>query len=92
MPKWLQTHYDDKCEQLWIEMKKNMSGRLSCYDAGQFTDTAPPPIFACASNNIQLSPSAFHQPTYFVWLPDLFHRIPCPSCEPLNKERKYSLP
>jgi hypothetical protein len=88
MPNWLKTNYDDKCEQLRIEMKKNVSGRPSCYDAGRFTDTVPPPIFACASNNIQLSPSAFHQPTYFVWLPHLFHRIPCPSCKNANRRTK----
>ena len=83
MPNWLKADYDDTCERLRIEMKKNLSGKPSCYNAGLFTDAARPPIFA--SNNVQLTPSAFYKPTYFVWLPHLFGRIPCPSCKIANR-------
>jgi hypothetical protein len=80
MPTWLCDDYHDTCERLKLEMQKNVSGKPCCYDAGQFYDLPRLPLFN-SLNQVQLEPSSFYRPTYFVWLPHLFARIPCPSCK-----------
>jgi hypothetical protein len=80
LPTWLRANYDDMCERLKREMSTNQSRRPSCYDAGRFIEEPPAPIF-CPTNQTQLAPSMFYLPRYFIWLPHLFHRIPCPSCK-----------
>jgi len=85
--KWLYTDYKDMCERLKNEMRRNISGKPNCYDGGQFIINPPAPIFE-ASRRYQLSPQIFQRPRYFVWLPHLFHRIPCPSCKLAGRTRK----
>lgn len=80
MPSWLPEDYQNTCEQLRAEMGRNASGRPSCYDAGQFTIQPKRPIFA-TQRTYQVSPQQFYCPHYFVWLPHLFGRIPCPDCK-----------
>jgi hypothetical protein len=76
---WLRENYNDTCEQLRNEMRRNSSKWPSCYDAGQFVMYPLAPIFT--SHCHQLLPKLFYQPHYFIWLLHLFHRIPCPSCK-----------
>jgi hypothetical protein len=85
MPTWLRENYNDTCEQLRNEMHRNASKRPSCYDAGQFIMYPPAPVFT--SHRHQLLPKLFYQPHYFVWLPHLFHRIPCPSCKDAGRKK-----
>jgi hypothetical protein len=76
---WLRASYTDTCERLKSEMTKNRSGWPSCYDASHFVEDPPAPIFN--THQVQTSPSMFYLPRYFVWLPHLFHCIPCPLCK-----------
>jgi hypothetical protein len=91
IPKWLQGDYKDRCELLRKEMHSNPSRLPSCYDLGQFVITPPAPIFM-SSRHRQLTPRMFYQPTYFVWLPHLFHRIPCPACQAAGRKRANNEP
>ena len=80
MPTWLQALYKDLCEQLRTEITNNMSHRPSCYDNGTFVLAPKAPFFASA-HVLQLLPAIFYTPHYFIWLPHLFARIPCPACK-----------
>jgi hypothetical protein len=79
IPTWLRANYTNTCEKLKKEMSANQSRRPLCYDTGRFIVEPPAPIFD--PRTVQVSPAMFYQPKYFVWLPHLFHRIPCPSCK-----------
>ena len=66
------------------------TGRPVCYNNGQFTMTAPPLVFSCTVP-FEIEPIDFHRPHFFVWLPHLFQRIPCPSCEDTKRSTKQGI-
>lgn len=78
LPAWLGDEYADACEQLTQEIK--MKGRPKCYEDGGFVMQTPPLIFRRPIPH-EIRPFDFYRPKFFVWLPHLFHRIPCPSCK-----------
>jgi hypothetical protein len=85
MPRWLSSDYADARERLTAKMKKNPSGRPTCYDRHTFIDGTPYHFFV-ADHKFQPSPEDFYRPRYFVWLPHLFaRRIPCPACLKSNR-------
>jgi hypothetical protein len=61
-------------------MVKNQSGKPSCYDVGHFVEEPAEPFFSCTCV-FQVLPWMFYTPRYFIWIPHLFHHIPCPSCK-----------
>ena len=77
---WLINSYRDLCETLRMEIKSNASHQPSVYDSGQFLLTPKNPMFAAARTSY-LSPRLFYELHYFLWLPHLFNRIPCPACK-----------
>jgi hypothetical protein len=83
IPTWLHANYTDTCERVKKEMVANPSGRPSCYNAGHFIEEPSAPIFSSACH-AQVYPFIFYLPWYFIWLPHLFHRIPCLSCKSAN--------
>ena len=86
MPSWLQVRYADLRERLEKEIKANRI--LSCYRHGTFIDGSPFPFFS-ANEKFAPSPEEFYEPTFFVWLPDLFlgkEKIPCPNCKACNRK------
>ena len=86
IPTWLISEYKDICEQLRVEMRTSNSRKPACYDAGQFFLNPKNPFFATA-NQFQISPTVFYRPRYFIWLPHLFVKIPCPSCKKAGRTR-----
>jgi hypothetical protein len=88
---WLRQDYQDVIERIRREITKNSSNRPSCYERGQFYDQPHLPIFA-ASRCAQLDPIMFYQPTYFIWLPHLFVKIPCPACKSAGRKRNDGQP
>ncbi|KAL6306809.1 hypothetical protein BKA93DRAFT_748184 [Sparassis latifolia] len=77
IPVWLTTEYKNMCDQLQAKMGRNASRNPSCYDLKA-------PIFGM-SHQFQLKPSAFYKPRFFVWLPHLFQKIPCPACSTVGR-------
>ena len=63
-----------------------MSHRPSCYDNGTFVLAPKAPFFASA-HVLQLSPAIFYTLHYFICLPHLFARIPCPACKSAGRRR-----
>ena len=80
MPLWLLSNYRDLCESLRAEMNQNESCQPSAYNAGQFLLPPKNPLFTAAHSN-HLSLRLFYEPHYYLWLPHLFNRIPCPACK-----------
>ncbi|KAK2464000.1 hypothetical protein APHAL10511_003944 [Amanita phalloides] len=91
IPLWLIDNYRDLCERLRTEMKQNASRQPSAYDAGQFMMVPKNPMFAAARTN-HLSPRLFYEPHYFLWLPHLFNRIPCPACKATQRKNDNGSP
>ena len=89
MPSWLPDEYADICRQLEGEIAKG--GRPACYQQGQFAMTAAPLIFS-RTVPYEIMPMDFYRPNWFVWLPDIFHRIPCPSCKAACRRTKNGAP
>ncbi|OBZ76307.1 hypothetical protein A0H81_03601 [Grifola frondosa] len=83
IPSWLLTRYNNLCTQLRTEARSNNSHRPSCYDAGQFWIEPRAPIFAMGKQ-LQLYPSLFYEPRFFIWIPHHFGKIPCPACKALH--------
>lgn len=80
IPTWLASHYREMCEQLRSEMNKNPSKRPTCYDAGTFSITPKNPIIS-TQQVFQVQPKHFQAPEFFVWLPHVLGKIPCPACK-----------
>ena len=91
IPLWLIDNYKDLCECLRTEMKQNASRQPSVYDTRQFLMAPKSPMFAAAHTN-NLSPRLFYEPHYFLWLPHLFNRIPCPACKATQRKNDNGSP
>lgn len=78
LPVWLDDEYADACEQLNQEIK--VKGCPKCYEYGGFVMQTPPLIFRHPIPH-KIKPFDFYRPQFFVWLPHLFHCIPCPACK-----------
>lgn len=89
MPTWLADEYADARTRLDSEITK--TGRPVCYKSGQFTMTAPPLVFSRVVP-FEIEPQDFYRPRFFVWLPHLFQRIPCPNCKDANRRSKRGQP
>ena len=72
-------------------MKQNASCQPSVYDTGQFLMAPKSPMFTAAHTN-NLSPRLFYEPHYFLWLPHLFNRIPCPACKATQRKNDNGSP
>ncbi|KAI0281535.1 hypothetical protein BC826DRAFT_1140742 [Russula brevipes] len=81
LPRWLKQSYSSVCQELRNGMVKNARGMLvpKCYAQGSFFFSEENRFLALDGRR-QLSPTMFYEPRYFVWLPHVFARIPCPSC------------
>jgi hypothetical protein len=81
LPRWLKQSYSSVCQELQNGMVKNARGVLvpKCYVQGSFFFSEEN-CFLALDGRRQLSPTMFYEPWYFVWLPHVFARIPCPSC------------
>ncbi|KAG1878531.1 hypothetical protein C8R48DRAFT_768097 [Suillus tomentosus] len=53
--------------------------------------TAPPLVFSRVVP-FEIEPRDFYRPRFFVWLPHLFQRIPCPNCKDANRRSKRGQP
>ncbi|KAG6847920.1 hypothetical protein H0H93_004886 [Arthromyces matolae] len=91
LPRWLNARYEDVCLQLRKEMNNNPSHKPSCYDHGQFILEPKAPFFATTQIS-QLAPSMFYQPRYFIWIPHVFTKIPCPACSRSDRENENGQP
>ncbi|KAI0369360.1 hypothetical protein BV20DRAFT_1113655 [Pilatotrama ljubarskyi] len=91
LPYWLKHDYAETCERLRAEMQENPSRRPACYDSGRFTLSPRHPLFV-SERLVQINPALFYLPEYFVWLPHLFHRIPCPGCRQSERRDRNSSP
>ncbi|KAG2113632.1 hypothetical protein BD769DRAFT_1391609 [Suillus cothurnatus] len=67
------------------------TGRLACYENGQFTMTTPPLVFSHVVP-YEIKPIDFYQPHFFVWLPHLLQCIPCPECKDAKWHTKQGQP
>lgn len=89
MPTWLHDEYVDARTRLQSEIVK--TGRPVCYENGQFTMTAPPLVFSRVVP-YEIEPIDFYRPQFFVWLPHLLQRIPCPECKDTKRRTKQGQP
>ncbi|KAG2133034.1 hypothetical protein DEU56DRAFT_739210 [Suillus clintonianus] len=89
MPTWLHDEYVDARTRLQSEIAK--TGRPACYEHGQFTMTAPPLVFSRVVP-YKIEPIDFYRPHFFVWLPHLLQRIPCPECKDAKRHTKQGQP
>ncbi|KAG1721143.1 hypothetical protein EDB19DRAFT_1859895, partial [Suillus lakei] len=89
MPTWLADEYADARTRLDSEIAK--MGRPACYENGQFTMTVPPLVFSRVVP-YEIEPMDFYRPQFFIWLPHIFHRIPCPDCKDANRRTKRGQP
>lgn len=89
IPTWLADEYADARTRLDTEIAK--AGRPLCYQNGQFMMTAAPLVFARPTPH-QIEPIDFYRPRFFVWLPHLFHRIPCPACNAARRRTASGQP
>ncbi|KAG1773606.1 hypothetical protein EV702DRAFT_1200928 [Suillus placidus] len=89
MPIWLHDEYMDARTRLQSEIAK--TGRPACYENGQFTMTAAPLVFSHVVP-YKIEPNDFYWPHFFVWLPHLLQRIPCPECKDAKRCTKQGQP
>lgn len=87
LPVWLSEHYGDVCAEL--NALKAKGKPPSCYDNGCFVLPMKLPIFQL-KNVVQLEPSMFYRPEFFIWFPHLLlsNGIPCPACRAAGRRRK----
>ncbi|KAI0704374.1 hypothetical protein BC835DRAFT_1317043 [Cytidiella melzeri] len=91
IPTWLASRYDSLCDTLSQQCRSNSSRMPTCYASGTFELAPPAPIFS-TRHHAQLSPSLFYGVRFFIWLPHLFGRIPCPQCKKAGRFRDNGSP
>ncbi|KAI0688290.1 hypothetical protein BC835DRAFT_1522456, partial [Cytidiella melzeri] len=91
IPTWLASRYNSLCDALSQQCRSNLLCLPTCYDSGTFELAPPAPIFS-TRHVAQLSPSLFYGVRFFIWLPHLFGRIPCPQCKKAGRSRDNGSP